>query len=338
MDLRHLRYFVGVAEAESFSRAATRLHVTQPALSRQIRDLEGELGVRLFDRSGRQVRLTPEGEDLLRRSRDALVVVEALRDRAHSLGGGRVGILRVGGTPQILESVLSTFLTRYGRAHPDIEVQLVESGALRILRLVEEGEIQIGIAVHPVPEPLHWRTLFPARILAVIPPSSRLARRRTVGLADLVTEPLLLLQSTFATRQILDSAFQVARLHPYIALESSDPHCLLTLADAGHGVAVVPSTLLLPRGLRVAPIVDEKVSLGFWTVVCWDSRRFLPPYGERFATELVEHTRRGYPGKQFDRIAPRVRGVDGTGPPRTGTYATRSMAGAPTRRHSRAAD
>ena len=116
MDLRHLRYFVGVAEAESFSRAATRLHVTQPALSRQIRDLEGELGVRLFDRSGRQVRLTPEGEDLLRGSRDALVVVEALRDRAHSLGGGRVGILRVGGTPQILESVLSTFLTRYRRA------------------------------------------------------------------------------------------------------------------------------------------------------------------------------------------------------------------------------
>jgi len=118
MDLRHLRYFVGVAEAESFSRAATRLHVTQPALSRQIRDLEGELGVRLFERSSRQVRLTPEGEDLLRRSRDALVVVEALRDRAHSLGGGRVGILRVGGTPQILESVLSPFLSRYRRANP----------------------------------------------------------------------------------------------------------------------------------------------------------------------------------------------------------------------------
>jgi LysR family transcriptional regulator, cyn operon transcriptional activator len=294
--------------------------------------------VRLFDRSTRQVRLTLEGEDLLRRSRDALVVVEALRDRAHSLGGGRVGILRVGGTPQILESVLSMFLSRYRRAHPGIEVQLVESGALRILRLVEEGKIQVGIAVHPVPEPMHWRILFPARILAVIPTSNRLARRRTVGLADLATEPLLLLQSTFATRQILNSAFQVARIHPHIALESSDPHCLLTLADAGHGVAVVPSTLLIPRGLRVAPIVDENVSLGFWTVVCWDSRRFLPPYGQRLAVELVEHMRRGYPGKQFDRIAPPVRGIDGAGLPRTDFDATRPIAGAPTRRRSRASE
>src|SRR5262245_36937744 len=106
MELRHLRYFVGVAEAESFSRAAARLHVTQPALSRQIRALEDELGVRLFDRSTRRVRLTPEGEEVLRRSRDTLVAVDALRDRARSLGGGRAGILRVGATPQVMESVL----------------------------------------------------------------------------------------------------------------------------------------------------------------------------------------------------------------------------------------
>ena len=311
MELRHLRYFVGIAEAESFSRAAARLHVTQPALSRQIRDLEAELGVRLFDRSTRRVRLTPEGEEVLRRSRDALVAVDALRDRARSLGGGRAGILTVGATPQVMESVLSGFLTRYGRAHPDIDVQLVEHGAVRILRLVEEGHIQVGLAVHPVRAPLHARVLFPARILAVISASSGLARKRTVQLGDLASQRLLLLQGSFATRQILDGAFQAARIHPHVALESGDPHSLLTLAEAGHGVAVVPSTVLLPRdGVRIAPIVDENVSLGFWTVVCWDSRRFLPPYGERFAAELVEYTRRAYPGKQFDRIAPAVRQID----------------------------
>jgi DNA-binding transcriptional LysR family regulator len=88
MELRHLRYFLGVAEARSFSRAAARLNVTQPALSRQIRDLERELGIRLFDRTGRQVRLTPQGEDLLSRSRNALAEVEAIRDRARSRKGG----------------------------------------------------------------------------------------------------------------------------------------------------------------------------------------------------------------------------------------------------------
>ena len=93
-ELRHLRHSRGVAEALSFARAAARLNVTQPALSRQIRnDLERELGLQLFDRVGRQVRLTPQGEDLLGRSRDTLADVEALRDRARSLEGGRAGTL-----------------------------------------------------------------------------------------------------------------------------------------------------------------------------------------------------------------------------------------------------
>lgn len=310
MDLRHLRSFVAIAEAESFSRAAARLHVTQPALSRQIRDLEAELGVRLFDRSSRRVRLTPAGDDVLRRSRDALIGIDALRERARSLGGGRVGILRVGATPQVLESVLAQFLTRYHHTHPDIEVELVEHGALMILQLVEEGQVQIGIGVHPVAAPLHARVLFPARIVAVMPTSSALGRRRTVALGDLATERLLVLRQTFATRQILDGAFHAARIHPHVALESGDPHCLLRLAEAGHGVAIVPSTLRLPReGVRLAPIVDDNVSLGFWVVVGWDARRFLPPYGERFIAELADHTRRSYPGAQFDRMAPPIRPI-----------------------------
>ena len=82
-------------------------------------------------------------------------------------------------------------------------------------------------------------------------------------------------------------------------------------ASLRHGVAIVPSTLLLPRErVRLAPIVDDNVSLGFWVVVGWDTRRFLPPYGERFIAELVDHTRRAYPGAQFDRTAPPVRPID----------------------------
>jgi DNA-binding transcriptional LysR family regulator len=311
MDLRQLRSFVAIAEAESFSRAAARRHVTQPALSRQIRDLEAELGVRLFDRSSRRVRLTPAGDDVLRRSRDALVEIDALRERARSLGGGRVGILRVGATPQVLESVLSDFLTRYRRMHPDIEVQLVEDGAVTILRLVEgrPGTDRPRRASGP-------RAI--ARPGALSCPHRRghadgepLGRKRTVALGDLTSQRLLVLRPTFATRQILDGAFQAARIHPHVALESGDPHCLLKLAAAGHGVAIVPSTLLLPReGVRLAPIVDDNVSLGFWVVVAWDARRFLPPYGERFIANLVDHTRRSYPGDRFDRTAPAVRPID----------------------------
>jgi DNA-binding transcriptional LysR family regulator len=134
---------------------------------------------------------------------------------------------------------------------------------------------------------------------------------RWVDLSVLASERLLLLRREFATRQILDGAFQLARLGPRIALESGDPHCLVTLAEAGHGVAIVPSTFLLAHGEhRVAPVVHGAVSLGFWVAVVWDPRRFLPPYAKEFVTALVEYTRRNYPGKRFERLAPAVRRLD----------------------------
>lgn len=305
MDVRHLRYFVGIADAGSFSKAATLLRVTQPALSRQIRDLERELGLRLFDRTERRVRLTPEGHDLVRRSRDALLVVGALRDRARSLESGAAGILRVGASPQVLQSVLAGFLTRYRRTHPGVEVQLAEDGAVRVLDLVERGELQLALVTLPVPATLHARVLFPANILAVIPQTHALARKRTVELSDLAREPLLLLRPGFATRQIIDGAFQAARIEPRVVLESGSPHCLLTFAEIGHGIAIVPSTVLLPGGgFRVAPIVQGNTPLGFWSAVCWNARRLLPAYGEQFVKELVAYTRRSHPGRQFARATP----------------------------------
>src|SRR5688500_4928070 len=109
MELRHLRYFSAVVEAGGVSRAAARLRITQPALSRQIRDLEVELGTELFDRIGRRLQLTATGEDLLARSRDILAAADALFDRARRLRSGEAGILRVGVTTQTLESVLADF-------------------------------------------------------------------------------------------------------------------------------------------------------------------------------------------------------------------------------------
>ena len=109
MELRHLRYFVSVAEAASVSKAALRVHISQPALSRQLHDLERELGVRLFARVGRGIRLTAEGEDLLARTRDVLTRAESLGARARALAGGSIGVLRVGATPQVIQNILPGF-------------------------------------------------------------------------------------------------------------------------------------------------------------------------------------------------------------------------------------
>jgi DNA-binding transcriptional LysR family regulator len=114
VDLRHLRYFAAVADTGGFSRAAAQLRVSQPALWRQVRQLERDLGVRLFDRIGRQVRITAQGEDLLAQSRDLLARAEALGERARAFGAGQTGVLGLGATPQTLES-LAGFLAPAAR-------------------------------------------------------------------------------------------------------------------------------------------------------------------------------------------------------------------------------
>src|SRR5437016_10062314 len=114
-ELRHFRSFVGVADAGTVSRAAQRLHMSQPALSRQVADLERELGVRLFDRVGRRLVLTRHGEELLARGRRLLSEMDAIQERAHSLAGGSAGVLRIAASPQFIEGVLSQVLPRYRR-------------------------------------------------------------------------------------------------------------------------------------------------------------------------------------------------------------------------------
>src|SRR5262245_9953131 len=127
MDLRQVRTFVTVAEQGSVSRAALRLHITQPALSRQVHDLQQELGLKLFDRIGRGLVLTPEGEQLLVDCRALLNGADILRERAQTLLRGDSGVLKVAASPVQIEAVFSTFLQQYARRHPRVEVKLVEA-------------------------------------------------------------------------------------------------------------------------------------------------------------------------------------------------------------------
>ena len=118
MNLAQLRTFVSVADAGGVTRAVARLKLSQPAISRQILALEEDLGLALFHRVGRQVRLTADGEDLLRRSRRLLSDAESLRERADTLKQGQTGLLRVGATPQVIETLLANFLPLHRRRHP----------------------------------------------------------------------------------------------------------------------------------------------------------------------------------------------------------------------------
>jgi DNA-binding transcriptional LysR family regulator len=306
MDLRHLRSFVTIADAGGFARAAARLNVSQPALSRQIQAFETSLDVPLFDRRGRRIQLTPEGEDLLQRSRRLLTDAESLGERARALKGGQTGVLRVGATPQAIETLLAPFLTRYRRGHPGVEVHLIEDGGVRLPHRLERGDVHLALMAGGDGR-FHGRLLFPLYVLAIMPRAHRLTRRATLEIAELADEPLLLPRRDFRSRQWFDAASQLAHIQPRLLLESGAPDTLVALARAGYGVAVVPSNVPIPpRGVCAVPLVQRGVSIDGWLSIVWDPRRFLAPYAERFAEELVVHSRHGYPGRSLTRRAPRL--------------------------------
>jgi LysR family transcriptional regulator, cyn operon transcriptional activator len=306
MEVRHLRYFAAVVDSAGISAAARKLRITQPALSRQIRDLETELGVRLFDRIGRRLRLTTGGQDLLRRCRSVLTDLSSIEEHAREIRQGTTGLLSVGATPQALESVIAGFLGGFRRRHPTVEVQLVEDGGLALIRRVEQGDVHIALSVAHGDQ-LTSRLLFPARLLAV-GASSRLPRPgRGLEIRDLAGQPLLLLGRDFGSRQWFDAAARLAHVTPRVALESGNPQTLVALAAADHGVAIVPSTLRFAGpGLRALPIVLNGQPVGGWIAANWDSRRPLPPYGHAFVDELAAALQRDYPGRAFDRLTPPV--------------------------------
>jgi LysR family transcriptional regulator, cyn operon transcriptional activator len=302
MNLRQLRTFIVIADAGGLARAEGRLHLSQPAACRQIQALETELGVPLFNRVGRRMQLTSEGEDLLRLSRRLLQDADSIGERARALKSGQTGILRVGATPQMIENTLAVFLTAYRRRHPGVEVHLLEEGAVRLPDRLNHGHIHLAVIPHN--ERFQYRTIYPVCVLAVLSVNHPLSRRRTLDVAELANEPLLL-HTTFGSRLWFDAACQTAHIRPRVLLESAAPHTIIALAREGHGIAVIPSSALVPcEGVRTAPVVQRAAVIGRWMTMAWDPQRFLAPYAEQFIEELVAHTRRNYPGRALLGRAP----------------------------------
>jgi LysR family transcriptional regulator, cyn operon transcriptional activator len=306
MNFGHLRTFVAIVDAGGVHRAAARLNLSQPAVSRQIRALESDLGVPLFDRIGRRVQLTSEGEDLLRRTRRLLAEAESLSERAGALKTGETGILRVGATPQVIESTLSGFLNRFREIYPGVEVQLVEEGGTRLPGLLERGHILLALmAVDD--ERFDYRLVYPVHGLAVVGKTHKLARRRTLDIAELADEPLVLLRGGFASRDWFEAACSLAHFRPRVLLETAAPHTAIALAASGYGIALVPSTVQMPRGrVHAVALVQRGAALGRWMRIAWDPQRSLAPYAKRFVEELVPYCRRSYPGRELMRSFPRL--------------------------------
>jgi DNA-binding transcriptional LysR family regulator len=303
MDLRHARTFVTVAELGTVSKAALRLRVAQPALSRQIIDLEHELGLRLFDRIGRRLLLTGAGEQLLAGCRLLLNCADAVKEQAQLLRHGDTGVLKIAGSPQHIESVLSGFLHRYAERYPKVTVDISEGTGSEIMTLLERGEIHLGQnLLHAVKlDERHFGSLplGSVELLAVCHPSTPIGHRRSIEVAHLAAFPLLLMDGGFGFRRAFDAASRMAGLKPTVMFESRNPHTLLALAEAGHGVAIVPSQLQCHRyRLRIVELIFRGHPLREPLTISWDKRRPLPRFATDYCGMLAAYMREIFPVSQ----------------------------------------
>lgn len=298
MDLRHARTFVTVAELGTVSKAALRLRIAQPALSRQIGDLEDELGLKLFDRVGRRLTLTGEGEQLLNDCRSLLACAGVVGEHAELLKRGNTGVLKVAASPQFIESVISTFLHHYTRCYPGVEVRLFEAVGQDNLAMLERGEIHLGQnllhAVEPSSPRFASHPIGSVGLLAAH--NAPLGSRGSIDIGRLASTPLLTLEAGFSIRRTFDAACRLAGLRPNIVFASRAPHTLLALAKAGHGTAIIPSTLRTHSyGLEISRITYRGRPLSEPLTIYSDRRRSLPPYATAFCEMLAEHARNVLP-------------------------------------------
>ena len=300
MDLRHIRTFVTVAEVGTVSKAAERLHVAQPALSRQIANLEDEFGLTLFDRVGRRLKLTGAGERLLVDCRGLLSYVRALGEQAQVLRRGDVGVLRVSSSPHFIEGVFPEFLRHYAKRYPHVQVRLIEAVGADSLAMIERGEIHLAqtavrqiapgdrrFAIHP---------LAPMEMLAACHPKAPLGKDGKVEIAQLAPFPLLQPTSDFLMRRHFDAACRLAGFTPNNVLECRAPHGLLAMAEAGHGVAIIPSAVRIHRyRVRVLRVTYRGKPLNEPLAMVSDKRRPLPLYAKEFCEMLGEHVKKAFP-------------------------------------------
>lgn len=313
MNLRSLRYFAEVAATENFSRAAARLHRSQPAISRGIQELEAELGLKLFQRDGRRVALTPQGRALLEQIRPLLLQVEAVQEHARLLAAGKTRILRIGAVANLIERVLAEILRRYREKWPQVEVVLQPEGGAAVLAAIERGEIDLALARYTQSPALESQLAFPFHVLAVLARRHRLASAKSVSIRDIAAERLLIGPQSINSRRLFDAACQESGVRPRIALESVEFNALVALAEAGEGIAVVPSMVNTARhAVSAVPIVHKGTTIGAWTAFVWDRRREQPDYVRDFVREACSHLKSRYPGKDL-KLPPPALHVDHVG-------------------------
>jgi len=286
MELRHLRYFVAVAETENVSRAALKLHVSQPAVSRQIRDLEDELGFLLLERSAKSVRLTDAGRTFLTEARAVLQRTEDAVKVAKAVATGANGELHVGYAPSLTARILPPTLRAFQAELPNVRVKLHDLSTEEMFTGLREGKLQLAFVPRPVGRTLrglNFDQLIFDPIRLAISPKHPLSRKHSVFVSDIVREPIIAYSRKDypEAHELLEKVFAPAKASPRIVQEHDSVSGLIAAVESGAGLAVVTQTLTCTAGVRLKliPISPEPAPLVIGLAF---ARKELKAAGEQF--------------------------------------------------------
>jgi DNA-binding transcriptional LysR family regulator len=287
MELRQLEYLVAVVEEASFTKAAARLHVAQPGVSAQIRNLERELGLELLDRSGRAVRPTQAGAAVLSDARAALAAVEGVRSTAEEVSGLVRGRVAVGMVTACGSLDLPDIMAGFHGEHPDVEMTLSEGNSDQLIDALRAGELDlawVGLA-GPGPVGIATQVIVDEPLVAAVGASDPWVGRSTVRVAELVRRPLICLPPGTGVRSSLDQACQATGLTPHIPFEANSMAMLVHLAGKGLGVALLPRSVAATLGAALHPVRITAPGLRSRLELAWRSDGPISPA----ARALIRH-------------------------------------------------
>lgn len=297
MELRHLRYFLAVAEALNFTKAASQLRVAQPALSRRVRDLEDEIGVDLLKRSPRGVTLTAEGKLFLEKTRHLLNLADESVEQVRALARGQFGELHIGYAPSPTVEILPPALAAFQKAFPQVNVLLHDASQREIVDGLHNGTLELAI----VPEAMNMQTagiefevLRTYPICIALAPRHPLARLKSIPMEKVAAEPIV----GFARKDYPDYFPSIERLFlplgvkPRIAVECDSASSLITAVETERGIALSVSVFKIVSGKRLVyrPIAGKKdeVPVGIARAKNGD----VTPAGEKFCEVLRKFSKR----------------------------------------------
>ena len=249
VTLRQLRVFQAVAQERNFSRAGDTIGLTQPAVSRAMVELESQLGLKLLDRTTREVALTEAGASLAARLDRLLDELDQTLQDVRDLGEARRGTVRVASSPTLSANLMPACIAACARQEPDIQLLLLDRIQQDVLGSVRAGEVDFGVVIEPAAiDDLYAESIMRDPFVLVVPPQHPLAPRRTVRWADLSGHPLVLLDHASGSRRLIDEALARHDVRCDVAQELGHPTTVFRLVEAGIGITVMPGLAVPPQG------------------------------------------------------------------------------------------